>query len=150
MNVKTLKALEREIEIRIKTALATDVAKAVSDVMVDHIVQDVYDAYEPFQYERRWDEGGLLDPDNIQSTLIGDTLIIENMTVGNPYIGGGMGISKNDGQYIAGIIETGVGYDTKFNMKRPFIHNTKYDLFTHKYHVSAMKQGLKRLGLEVK
>lgn len=148
MICKNFKELEKELKKRIDFALLTDVTQVVSEVMIDHISEDVYDSYESTMYDRRYDNGGLLDPDNIVSSLEGSTLVIENHTVGNPYITGS--ISKNSGKAIAGVIETGIGYDTNFSMRRPFIKNTRYDLFTNKYHVKALKQGLNKLGLEVR
>lgn len=150
MICKNLKELEKELRKRIDVAMLTDVAQAASDVMIDHIQQDVYDVYEPFYYDRRYDDGGLADPNNIVSSIEGNTLIIENYTLGNQYVGGYWGISKNTDKPISNIIETGIGYDTRFNMKRPFMKNTIYDLATNKYHVKALKQGLTKLGLEVR
>lgn len=151
MVCKNLKELEKELRKRIDIAMLTDVTQTVSEVMIDHIQQDVYDTYEPTVYNRRWDNGGLADPNNVVSSMEGNTLIVENYTLGNQYINGRNGdVSKNYNKPIVNIIETGVGYDTRFNMKRPFIENTIYDLATNKYHVEALKQGLNKTGLEVK
>lgn len=151
MVCKDLKELEKELRKRIDVAMLTDVAQTVSEVMIDHIHRDVYDVYKPTIYSRRWDNGGLADPDNIVSSIEGDTLIVENYTLGNKYFNGMNNcISGNYNKPIASIIETGVGYDTGFDMPRPFMKNTIYDLDTNKYHVIALKQGLNKLGLEVK
>ena len=74
----------------------------------------------------------------------------------NPYIfvQGKMIKSDNAGQELASIIEIGWGYDfgnwTYHGVARPFIYNTKEDLSDNKYHVIALRQGLKRQGIEVK
>ena len=47
MICKNLKELEKELYKRINTALDTDVADTVKEIMTDHIVRDVYDKYEP-------------------------------------------------------------------------------------------------------
>ena len=69
MICKNLKELETELYKRINKALDEDVADTVKDVMTDHIISDVYDAYEPVAYQRRYNNGGLLDANNIISTM---------------------------------------------------------------------------------
>ena len=65
MVVKNLKELERELRTRIDYALLTDVTEVVTTVMLDHIERDVYDSYVPHEYVRRYDNGGLMDINNI-------------------------------------------------------------------------------------
>ena len=72
MVVKNLKELERELRTRIDYALLTDVAEVVTTVMLDHIERDVYDSYVPHEYVRRYDNGGLMDINNINSSIEGD------------------------------------------------------------------------------
>ena len=86
MVVKNLKELERELRTRIDYALLTDVTEVVTTVMLDHIERDVYDSYVPHEYVRRYDNGGLMDINNINSSIEGDTLVVENNTMANPYI----------------------------------------------------------------
>lgn len=57
----TLKELETEIVRRADIALKKDVAPYVKDKLKAHIEKDVYAKYTPVQYERRKDDGGLLD-----------------------------------------------------------------------------------------
>ena len=54
MICKNLKELEKELYKRINTALDTDVADTVKEVMTDHIIRDVYDKYDPAVYQRRY------------------------------------------------------------------------------------------------
>ena len=97
-----------------------------------------------------------MDISNINSSIEGDTLVVENNTMANPYIfvQGKMIKSDKAGQELAPIIETGWGYDfgdwTYYGVARPFMYNTKEDLRDNKYHVIALRQGLKRQGIEVK
>lgn len=168
---KNLQELRNEIMKRVNIALDTDVADTVRDVMTDHIIQDVYDVHIPRRYERRFnqsgndinsffddtDNTGLLDPDNIITTIDGDgNLIVQNVTLGSRYyyIGNKPYISKNAGKPIAGVIETGQGYDIDNweydGVPRPFIENTREDLKENHYHTKALKEGLKKQGLEVK
>ena len=158
MVVKNLKELERELRARVDYALLTDVAEVVTTVMTDHIERDVYDVYEQFMYERRHDNGGLDDVRNINSSIEGNTLIVENNTWAKPYYYNmntrKYELSINAGKELTPIIETGWTYDIGnwdyYGVPRPFIHNTIEDLRDNKYHVVALKQGLKRQGIEVK
>ena len=155
MICKNLKELEKELYKRINIALDEDVADTVKEVMTDHIIQDVYDAYEPTAYQRRYDDGGLLDPDNIIATLGNNgEMLVQNITLGSEYyyipsIKRSFR-SANVDNFIAPIIEYGKGYDVVDIFPRPFIQNTHDDLEENHYHTQAMKQSLKKQGLEVK
>ena len=155
MICKNLKELEKELYKRINIALDTEVADTVKDVMTDHIIQDVYDTYEPTAYQRRYDDGGLLDPDNIIATLGNNgEMLVQNVAMGNEYyyipsIKRSFQ-SANVDNFIAPIIEYGKGYDVVDIFPRPFIQNTHDDLEENHYHTQAMKQSLKKQGLEVK
>ena len=100
------------------------------------------------------DNIGLLGQENIISTIDGDgNLFVQNMTLGSRYYYDATGwhISKNAEKPIAGVIETGRGYDVLGNATpRPFIQNTHDDLEQNHYHTEAMKRSLKKQGLEVK
>lgn len=155
MICKNLEELEKELYKRINKALDEDVADTVKEVMTDHIVSDVYDAYEPVVYQRRYSNGGLLDINNIIATM-GDNgeLFVQNITLGNstyfiPEINKGF-ISANVDKFITPIIEYGTGYDVVDIEPRPFIQNTHDDLERNHYHTEAMKRSLKKQGLEVK
>lgn len=166
MRVNNLKELETELKKRIQNALANEVNDVVGDVMQDHIIQDVYDVYDPVIYSRRMNNGGLLDRDNIVSDFRGELgLSVKNITLGDKYYSlrtysksGGYTstpmISQNYNKPIVGVIETGEGYDVKGweydGVPRPFMKNTYEDLKDNHYHTIAMKNGLERQGLEVK
>lgn len=155
MICKNLKELEKELYKRINTALDTEVADTVKEVMTDHIVSDVYDVYEPVAYQRRYNNGGLLDANNIISTM-GDNgeLFVQNITLGYPtYFIPGINkhfISANADSFITPVIEYGKGYDVIDIVPRPFIQNTHDDLERNHYHTEAMKRSLKKQGLEVR
>lgn len=161
MICKNLKELEKELYKRINIALDTEVADTVKEVMTDHIIQDVYDAYEPTAYQRRYDDGGLLDPDNIIATLGNNgEMLVQNVALGNDSVYMEDSISRvyyssyNINKFIAPIIETGIGYDiggwAYDGVPRPFIQNTHDDLEQNHYHTEAMKRSLKKQGLEAK
>lgn len=156
---KSLKELEKALQEKVDVALLTDVAQIVTEVMQDHIAQDVYDVYTPCIYVRRADENGLLDSRNINSSIKGNMLIVENNTLGSPYFYDPNNKKKirksiNAGKEIAGVIETGIGYDISDwwydGIPRPFIENTRDELKDYEWHKKALKQGLQKQGLEVK
>lgn len=163
---KNIKELEKELMDCINIALDTNVADMVRDVMTDHIARDVYDKYNPKAYQRRKNQSGndigspfddtnntgLLDPNNIISTIDGNgNLAVQNVTLGSRYYyeNGEKKISQNAGEPIAEVIETGEGYDIG-HFSRPFMQNTHDEIKEHNYHVEALKDGLRKLGLEVK
>ena len=43
-----------------------DMQKVIKDTMKEHLETDVYAKYTPYVYQRRKEDGGLLDPDNIE------------------------------------------------------------------------------------
>ncbi len=156
MVCKNLKELKNVLQDKVNYALLTDVSDTITEVMVDHIIEDVYNAYTPETYNRRFNDGGLMDSNNINRSVEANTLVVENNTVGSPYYyyNGHKYISQNKNKEIVNVIETGIGYDIDGweydTVPRPFIHNTREDLINHKYHIAALKQGLKKQGLEVK
>ena len=153
MKVGSLSELKRILQEKIDVALLTDTADTVSEVMMEHIVTDVYESYIPVMYNRRYNNGGLADPDNISVSLDEyGRLYVGQFTLSDKYYRMGEYIltSSNYGKPIADIIETGKGYDVVSPGARPFLKNTREDLQKNKQHVDALKKGLKKQGLEVK
>lgn len=161
---KNLKELEKFLNNKIKSAMQNEVAEKVRDVQQSKIDSEVYNAYqpsspdgEPFVYDRRRDNDGLRDRDNmvakVKDSANGVELSVENVTKG-----------KDKDFEIAGLIEygdnSGYGnYDYKYNRdgtaeqylkERPFIQETRKSLIQSKEHVDALKQGLKRNGINIK
>lgn len=75
------------------------------------IEEVVYNQYEPREYQRRMDEGGLTDKDNMQEVIVnksnGVDIIVTNITRGNSAYSGAEGYTKG---CISDIIEEGNGY----------------------------------------
>lgn len=141
-----LKQIAKKLQPKIQDALKYEVAETVTETLLSHVKQDVYDVYQPKSYERRYDDGGLADEGNIKSTVKGNTLIVENTTMSNEDY-----LPKKKKPYkIAGSIEYGTGYDYYSPGERPFIESTREDLRQNKQHISAMGRGLKRQGIDIK
>lgn len=153
-----LKDLELYLKNVVNDVLSDEVAEMVKDKQQDHIMDDVYLQYnivdgqrkEPYVYDRRYYEGGLVDRDNIVAKVEDGTLTVTNITKGQD------GVDN-----LAGLIEYGDNsaygqYDWKYNRDntqdqylspRPFIENTRREIAEKKLHVSSLKKGLeKRLG----
>jgi hypothetical protein len=153
---KTLQELEIFLKKGIMDALGDEVVQEVKEVEIEVIRSTVYGAYpNPKQYQRREGNGGLLDIRNIRHYPLfnGFFYSIVNET------------QKNQRpEYLAPLIEYGhqqavamgdVGYEyPRYGMPymrpRPFTQNTVDRLNTTKEHVTAMKQGLEKRGIDVK
>lgn len=109
--------------------------------MKEKIEDEVYSKYpDPVMYVRQKEDGGLLDEENMEVTMINDTtLSIEN-------------VRSDDGRNVAEIVETGIGYEFEFpynGIPRPFTEATREELRNTNEHVHAMYVGLKKEGIDV-
>lgn len=150
----SIKDLEKYLtETVFKSALEIEVADTVIKTQQKHIQSDVYDVYSPTVYERREDDGGLIDAENFTSEMISsDTLAVVNNTKPNPYARDGATTNKN----LPELVEFGHGYneyyydypsDPAFYLERPFTENTIKELEETKAYIKAFKRGLKREGV---
>lgn len=145
---KNFSELEKELYARIDASMVTDINRLVKEKMSEHVQSDVYDKYTPKTYERRYDNDGLSDINNMMAeySMSNHSLTVQNLTVGNSnYV-------PQDG-FIAPIIESGEGYHYHFkyfDKPRPFIHNTYEDLLSSKEYIDTLKKSLQRQGLNVK
>lgn len=159
---KSLKALKEYLEKSVETALKDEPPKAVKNLMIKHILRDVYMVYQPRRYQRRLNNGGLLDEKNIiidpkdHNTVEIYNITKRNTIYTNDYTAGQM--------YLTPVIEFGHevaeekgyrGYTypnsyKEYYKKRPFISNTRKSLATSKSHVKALQESLKRLGIKTK
>lgn len=158
---KMLGKLQEQLAPKIDSALSKEVLQAVSDAGGEVLYNEVYRMPTSGRYERRWDNGGLLDPDNIQGSVTDGTLTVVNVTKPNPYLNGinrygGLSTTPGDAS-LAGIVEHGIydphgaGYDYWGDAEaRPFTAKTVEDLKKSGAHVAALRKGLQRQGVRVK
>ena len=172
---KNLDELTEYIKNDIAVSFMEDVFPVVQRKMIKHIALDVYEEYNPKAYYRRYnkagreiphnfyddtDNKGLLSDENIKPYLGSRGKNIVNLWVLNETLGskyyvdkeGNLRRSKNAGKPIAGIIETGIGYDlsSRFNAKpRPFVQNTYDELSSNNDHVKALIQSLRAKGYDI-
>lgn len=138
MNFNNLNDLFKHIEKNVQDALKDDVAEAVKETMADTIQQNVYNVYSPMIYTRRGEQGGLIDKRNMEATLNGDTLTVKDIA---PLDNGRTDYDLDE------IIENGWG---NMPFARPFYGDAEETLKRTGDHTEALKQGLKRRGIDVK
>lgn len=137
--IKNIKDLEKEINKRINKAMKENVQKEAKKTMQEKIIDEVYLAYEPSQYDRSYELLNATETKMVNK----NTLSLEN--------------TRHDGNKdVAKIIESGTGYDWEKSriaqmqpFPRPFTEETKKSLENGKFK-QALKEGLKSQGLDVK
>lgn len=153
MDIKTaLKKANDSIRPMINDVLE-DVGLMIKITEQQVIDEVVYEAYSPVKYERRYDEGGLGDINNIKVKVNNGTITVTNITRPNPYQ------AKSVNKNLPALIEYGHGvvfnYDyprrnREYMKPRPFTRKTIERLEATGDHITALKQGLRDKGLKVK
>lgn len=138
MTFKNLNDLMKHITKDVSDVLQHEVADTVKSHMQEAIQTTVYDAYDPEHYTRRMENGGLLDGDNIEAAVSGDTLTVRDVA---PLDNGRTDYALDD------IVIHGYGNQP---FPRDYISTTEERLIKTNDHVEAMKQGLKKKGYNVK
>ena len=91
--------------------ITSAIAEEMKNIEQEVINEVVYNAYSPTYYERRYEDGGLSDKENmehdIEETANGFIISVKNITKGNDEYSEAEGYT--DG-YITDIIEEGKGY----------------------------------------
>lgn len=156
---KKLTQLSDKLKPKIDDALNHEVADTVKSVEAATIDEVVYGVYAPKEYRRRDRNGGIGDTDNMQHTVKDGQLIVINTTPPNPAgcpSGRFVTVNKNLSELIEyGHDYKGHQYDfprsgTAYMEPRPFTKETIERLYTQKDHVTALKAGLKRRGIDSK
>jgi len=147
----SFETLLADLQKQVNKSLVEDVAPVVKDVMRDNILSTVYSAYKPVKYIRRYNDGGLLDNENIHSELVSDgTISITNDTpINEEYDGDDSTMSLTE-QIIEG---KGYSYNLEgaaYLESRDFMEDTREELRQTGDHVEALKNGLRKKGFEVK
>ncbi|MFC0903873.1 hypothetical protein ACFHWD_04105 [Clostridium sp. MT-14] len=152
----SLQQLREQLISRAREVAQKDMTEKIKDVEIETIEKTVYDAYYPMMYERRMSNNGLIDRKNIDAQFTdnvnGISMYVTNNTRGNT-----KWIMGSTSGYIEHIIEEGIGYTWEYSdiykqqpYPRPFTKNTINDLKQNKQYVQALKNGLKKSGIDVK
>ena len=143
---KNLNDLYSYIEKQIRSSLKSEVANTAVETMRKNIQSEVYDVYEPKEYQRTYElmkkiEVGQKDD---------DTIFVENVRYDN-WIDPATGDIYSN-RHVAYIVETGEGYMYDFpyyGVPRPFTEATRKELASSSKLNKAMEKGLKNRGLDV-
>lgn len=157
---QALAKVNRQLVSKIDSALSKEVFEEVRDEEVATIEDVVYGVYTPRIYRRRGEYGGLADPYNIEiqgGAAQGGRMAVVNVTDPNP--GGCTSDAQvTTGKNLSQLVEHGDGYKFyrydfssggKYMWSRPFTAKTIENLKKSGAHVSALKAGLKRQGVNV-
>ena len=128
----TVKSLQNEIMRRANLALDNEVASNVKEKLKSHVQKDVYSTYSPVEYERRKENGGLVDENNIKHKVRERTLYVyEEAPIEGPRLDAPNWVNKPDS--LARIIEDGAynpwNYrNYQWTKPRPFMENIQDDI----------------------
>lgn len=138
-----------EIIEDIESIAVNEVAQKMKEIEQEVIYEEVYKAYLPTSYKRRYESNGLSDMDNMElehkTDKNGITLELYNMTKGNERY-------KKHDEYISDIIETGEGYryvgngDNMFERPRPFQAVAENILVETDEIIDVIYEGLEKRG----
>ena len=147
----SIEALFASLQKQVNESLVEDVVPVVKDVLRENISSTVYSAYSPKMYARRYNEGGLLDNENIHSKLVSDgTISITNDTPVNENYGGDDSTMSLTEQIIEGKGYNYILEGAAYLEPRDFMEATREELIQTGDHISALKNGLRKKGFEVK
>lgn len=140
MTFKNLNDLLKHIEKQVNDTMKKEVADAVKDNMAEAVQTTVYDAYSPMYYKRRMQNGGLIDKDNMEVTEIPNGISVRDVApLDNGRIRSDFSLDE--------IIVNGLGNQP---FSRDFYSQCKENLEQNNEHIEALKQGLKKRGINVK
>jgi len=161
---KSLDELELYLQKNVMQIISKNasIERILAETMSQAVFKYVYDAYEPTQYERREDDGGLADQKNMFITDFGIRdgsvfLTFENLTQGQTNQSPIYGRSQDslDGKYIGDTIEFGIKdnwYDSsgEWAMPRPFAEETVKELNANPTELlDALRAALTKRGFTV-
>lgn len=145
-NKQNLKFLEEQIKKNTTLHLKESISKNIplqnyiKNTLLSEVQKTVYDSYLPKVYNRRKEDNGLKDPNNVRiNTKISKNMcLIEIDNIAKPtksLIGTEITSLTTNNHLLADWIEFGrasdkllFGTKTPYTRKRPFMENTKYDL----------------------
>lgn len=122
--------------------LLHDVAPVATEILLKHIEKDIYNAYSPSFYTRRY---SLVSDGNIYTKMIDDnTLFITSVAQPNkPHTGWS---SQGPGSFLQMLEEGNMGWWKK-GFARPAISNAQHEVDNSQKIIQAINRGKKRLGI---
>lgn len=148
MQFKNQSQLEKHLNTVVNNVILNEVFETIVDIWLRKQQENVYDVYDPMNYERRHSEGGLADRSNIiidtQPFKNGAHYVLENITTGAGDI-----IGDKINELIEG--ETGFAGDPKTDMPpRPYTQETVEIINSHPSEIKdAFRKGFSRNGVQI-
>ena len=153
---KSIDALIANVNNRVNNYMSSEgseLQQEIAYLMKEAVEIAVYEPYEPSEYERRGDSGGLSDPDNLKLVSAKSisnrviSLVFENMTKG--------GHDAYYQEYIADTIVNGIESHWKrqgaWSEPRDFVSELTRLVNTRKSEINnAIKKDLRNLGYKVR
>lgn len=127
------------LEMDMDNVLETDVADTLTEHVLESVQENVYDAYDPKEYIRRKQNGGLLDRANYHATAFDNVLALTNDTRDNHY-------SREEDRDIVDVVESGNGYDFFSPGPRPFMETALQKGITDGSLEESLYLGMKKRG----
>lgn len=141
----SLEQLINNLKNQVKEVAQNECKEIIRKTMQKHIDSDIYDKYDPTQYDRRDMDGGFIADENIDIDINSSNNGV-NITATDI----ATGVDDAYGKPIIGIIETGIGYTWSHQPPaRPFLERTAEELKGGKLE-QALKNGLKKRGINTK
>lgn len=137
MTFKNINPLLKHIEKQVQDTMTNEVADTVKDNMAEAVQTSVYDVYSPQYYNRRMNNGGLSDVHNMEVSEIQNGIAVHDAA---PLDNGRKDYNLDD------IIVNGLGNQP---FERDFYSETVERLQKNQEHTEALKQGLKKRGIDV-
>ena len=150
---KNTKDLINYLKNAVDKSLTTDVFPVVKQEEIDSINSTVYSQKTSGQYQRRGNNGGIGDANNIVingGAANNGILSVTNITKPNPYLNGVNGQKATINKNLPYVIESGKGYDYWQGKARPFTEKTIENLKEKQSCTAALKKGLIKQGISVK
>ena len=126
------KAIQQSME-----GVVADMAKAA---LKQAVYERVYDVYSPVRYERKMDQGGLSDTENMEARYDPATMTLEVEDVRR---------DEDTGRLVAPVVESGRGYKYSSPGARPF-HAYAEKMMGQGLFESALNEGLREAGMDAK
>lgn len=154
-------SLEQEVDAQMRGLAATlsiacdGIVSETKDRLKQHIQKDVYDQWDPTEYVRRGENGGLMDESEMKFQVPPPAFRGKTFAVGfrldyRPWGDSEQWNQPLQGNALIGRIESGDGYEWKKHPgPRPFWHNFAEEMIEQNEFGNALLRELNMLGVQV-
>lgn len=130
-----------KLNTAVQSAMEGPVADTAKAFLADAVETEVYDVYDPVYYERKKNEGGLSDIDNMEATYDAANMTLEVEDVRR---------DEETGRLVAPVVESGRGYRYFSPGARPFHKVAEENMAKTGELERALEYGLRQAGFDAK